>query len=394
MSYWYRTALHFTVLPSFENWKAFLEKKPTGYAYEIPLYSDATLGFFDRLSAGPYHFLRSSPSNTCEEPFRTVMVMRVNVHIRQEGFESLADLEKTDDSAYHGGDPDDEIAALLSLLLGIRLMKGSVTREFDSRYDPRGTPVDSGTVPALVMNSWQAIIPRLQRTEDLRQLPELFNTYPTLEPAEALVLIKSARLYQQAIWYADTDPNQAWLMLVSAIETAADHWWRKDSTPAEILKDSNKLLYDLLIQEGGQSLAEKVAKLVANVLGASRKFREFVLNFLPGPPEKRPSPIGQFPFEDKAKLEEAMKKIYDYRSKALHGGKPFPAPMCLPPGWYGGDEAKSEIPTGQASGTLGATWLHGDTPMMLHTFEYIVRGCLMTWWRSMVKQCPVVSRAD
>lgn len=311
--------------------------------------------------------------------------MRVDVHIRQEGYESLADLEKTDDSAYHGGNLDDEIAALLSLLLGIRLMKGSVTREFGSRIDPRGLPVESGAIPALVINSWQTLIPHLQRTEDLRKLPDLFGTYPALEKADAMVLIKAARLYQQAIWYADTDPNQAWLMLVSAIETAADHWWKKDSTPVEILEDSNKNLYDLLIQEGGLSLTEKVAKHVASVLGASKKFREFVLHFLPGPPEKRPSELGQFPFGDKAKLEEAMKKIYDYRSKALHGGKPFPAPMCTPPGWYGGDDAMSEVPTGQASGTLGATWLHEDTPMMLHTFEHIVRGSLIAWWRSMAR---------
>lgn len=386
MSYWYRTALQFTVLPSFENWKAFVEKRPTEYAYEIPLYSDATLGFLNERSVGPYRFLRSSPSNSCEEPFRTIIVMRVDAHMRQEGYESLADLEKTDDSAYHGGDLDDEIAALLSLLLGIRLMKGSVTREFDSRFDLRGKPVESGAIPTLVINSWQTIIPRLQRTEDLHKLPDLFRTYPTLEKTDALVLVKSARQYQQAIWYADSDPSQAWLMLVSAIETAADHWRKKDSTPVQILEDSNKRLYDFLIQEGGQSLAEKVAEQLASVLGASKKFREFVLCFLPEPPEKRPSELGQFPFGSRAKLKEALIKIYDYRSKALHGEKPFPAPMCSPPGKYGGDDTISEVPTGLATGTLGSAWKHEDTPMVLHTFEHIVRSSLTKWWRSMVEQ--------
>ena len=379
-------ALSSTVLPSFENWKAFVEKRSTEYAYEIPLYSDATLGFFDELSVDPYRFLRSGPSNTCEEPFRTIIVMRVDVHIRQEGHRWLADLEKTDDSAYHGGDLDDEIAALLSLLLGIRLMKGSVTREFGSRIDPRGIPVESGAIPALVINSWHTIIPRLQRETDVHELPDLFKTYPTLEKIDALVLVKAARQYQQAIWYADSDASQAWLMLVSAVETAADHWWKKDSTSLEVLEESNKKLYDLLIQEGGQPLAEKVADQVANVLGASKKFREFVLNFLPGPPEKRPSELGQFPFGDKVNLKEALSKIYDYRSKALHGGKPFPVPMCSYPGRYGGDEIIAEIPTGLATGTLGSAWKHEDTPMVLHTFEHIVRNSLIEWWRSMVKQ--------
>lgn len=380
-------ALSSTVLPSLENWKAFVEKRSTEYAYEIPLYSDAALRFFDELSAGPYRFLRSGPSNTCEEPFRTIVVMRVDVHIRQEGHHRwLADLEKTEDSAYHGGDLDDEIAALLSLLLGIRLMKGSVTREFGSRLDPRGIPVESGAIPTLVINSWHTIIPRLQREADVHELPDLFDRYPILEKPDALALVKAARQYQQAVWYADTDPNQAWLMLVSAIETAADHWWKKDSTPVEILEDSNKKLYDLLIHEGGLSLAQKVAEQVANVLGASKKFREFVLHFLPGPPENRPSEIGRFPFGDTDQLREALNKIYSYRSHALHGGRPFPAPMCYYPSRYGGDDIISEVPGGLATSTLGSAWKHEDTPMVLHTFEHIVRTSLTAWWKSIVKQ--------
>jgi len=70
MVYQHRNALDFTVLSSFENWKAFIEKAEFKYAYEIPLYSDATLGLFDELRAGPYQFFRTAPSNACEKPFR------------------------------------------------------------------------------------------------------------------------------------------------------------------------------------------------------------------------------------------------------------------------------------------------------------------------------------
>ncbi len=346
MIYQYRNALDSTVLSSFENWKAFIEKAESKYAYEIPLYSDATLGFFDQLRAGPYQFFRTVPSNACEKPFRTIMVMRVDAHITKDDLAWLADLEKTDDAAYHGGDLNDEIAALLSLLLGVRLMPGTETRQFNSRFDPLGIPGDSSVIPTLGISSAQTIIPRLQRREGVRTLPGLFETYPILEKTDALMLVKAARQYQQAIWYADTDQNLAWLMLVSAVETAANHW--------------------------------------RNERVASKKFIEFVSHFLPGPPESRPSAMGRFPFEEKTKLEEALRKIYNYRSKALHEGKPFPAPMCHSPGRYGGDDEIAEIPTGLATGALGSTWRHEDTPMALHTFEHIVRSSLTEWWRSMV----------
>lgn len=345
MVYQHRNALDFTVLPSFENWRAFIDKAESKYAYEIPLYSDAILGLFDELRAGPYQLFRTAPSNVCEKPFRTIMVMRVQVHITKNDYDWVADMENTDDAAYHGGGLDDEIAALLSLLFGVRLMPGSVTREFSSRFDPLGIPGDSSVIPALGIGSSQTTIPRLQRRDEVRKLPELFETYPTLEKTNALMLVKAARQYQQAIWYADTDPNLAWLMLVSAVETAANHW--------------------------------------RNGKGVSRKFREFVSRFLSGPPKRRPIPMGRFPFEDKTKLDEALKKIYNYRSKALHEGKPFPAPMCHSPGRYGGDDEIAEIPTGQATGALGSTWRHEDTPMVIHTFEHIVRSSLTEWWRSM-----------
>lgn len=383
--YQHRTALDSTILPSFENWQAHLGSTESKYAYEIPLYTDAPVMFRGEVRTGPYQFTRVAPVNTCEEPFRTIIILRVDVHITRDDHLWLADLEKTDDTAYHGGDLNDEIAALLSLVLGIRLAPGSMTREFSHGSDPRGIPSFSSTVPLLGMRYEHSIIPRLQHTQDVRSLPELLQTFPVLDKEDAVALVKAARQYQQAIWHADADPNQAWLMLVSALETAANHWWRKDSIPVEVLEDGNKELYELLVAEGGLELATKVAPLLGHLLGASKKFRKFVLRFLPGPPERRPGAMGRFAFEDPAKLKEALQKIYTYRSQALHGGKPFPLPMCHSTGRYGGDEEASEIPTGLATGTLGSSWKHEDTPMVLHTFEHIVRTSLIAWWQSMAK---------
>ena len=53
-------------------------------------------------------------------------------------------MNKTDVKRYHGGDIVDEIAALVSLCFGFRLMAGGVTREFRIN-DPKGRPVSYGS---------------------------------------------------------------------------------------------------------------------------------------------------------------------------------------------------------------------------------------------------------
>ena len=104
------------------------------------------------------------------------------------------------------------------------------------------------------------------------------------------------------------------------------------------------------------------------------------MKFLPEPPPRRPK-HHQHLWECKA-LKKTMKIIYRYRSKALHDGSPFPEPMCRPPGW----PFPEERPMGLASQTQGAIWMAKDIPMMLHTFEYIVRKSLLKWWESMTSE--------
>jgi len=43
----------------------------------------------------------------------------------------------------------------------------------------------------------------------------------------------------------------------------------------------------------------------------------------------------------------------------------------------------SEVPTWSAIATKGVVWTREDTPILLHTFEYIVRGALLKWWLSL-----------
>jgi hypothetical protein len=45
-----------------------------------------------------------------------------------------------------------------------------------------------------------------------------------------------------------------------------------------------------------------------------------------------------------------------------------------------------EVPLGLSASSYGATWAKKDTPMLLHVFEYIVRGAVLNWWRSVVQK--------
>lgn len=131
-------------------------------------------------------------------------------------------------------------------------------------------------------------------------------------------------------------------------------------------------------------MPERVAEEIAPSLGATKKFIDFVLEFLPEPPAARPPPGMQLSW-DKRSIKESLSKVYSYRSRALHGGTPFPAPMCEPPFRHQDWEASAERPMGLASRSMGGTWMIEDTPMLLHTFEFIGRGALQRWWQSLVQ---------
>jgi hypothetical protein len=76
-----------------------------------------------------------------------------------------------------------------------------------------------------------------------------------------------------------------------------------------------------------------------------------------------------------------MRLIYQYRSKSLHAGKPFPAPMLEEPRVVQQGQAPPEKPLGLATAVGGAVWQAAELPMLLHVFEYITRETLLAWLR-------------
>jgi hypothetical protein len=118
-----------------ENWRRALAGAAAMDSYEYPLFSDAHVSGELLHGLGPYQVLNCI-SDPVAEPRKPVLMLRATNHVSAEPTPMVA----TDTSRYHGGTDSDEMAALLSLLVGVRLKAGSPSRWFKVGDDPRGRP--------------------------------------------------------------------------------------------------------------------------------------------------------------------------------------------------------------------------------------------------------------
>ena len=368
---------------AYENWLAFLDGGPFEGGFEFPLYSDAEFQAQADKFWGPYTLFNTlsgpSPYNTV----RPVFVLRTNLHLKPVSLVN-PDREKTDVARHLGGGPELELAALCSLAMGIRLKPGGMTRFFNNQPEyphgmPRGADVEGATRRTGGMTT--GILPEVTKFDvtDVNRVA----TYPTLTPGQAVALARAARLYQDAVWVAEGEAELSWLFLVSAIETAADFWNAgRKADPAQLFREFRPDVAAILEQAGGEALLAKVAAHFASTLGATKKFLSFLLEFLPSPPGQRPPPHAQVDWSSGA-MKTSLKTIYGHRSTALHGGVPFPPIMCERPDQDPGWPVPAELPFRGPFVNAFGVWKPEDTPLFLHTFEYIVRGALLKWWDSM-----------
>jgi hypothetical protein len=377
----------------YENWRANRANAPTTRGSEAFVYSDSRFSGEISTGLGPYQLINTiaMPPKGMVTP---VFAMRMDEHLSTEVFENVAQSlfarQRTALAHYHGGDMCDEISALFSLALGVRFYAGPTTRRFDARNDPRGRPISpEEAAPSIIPGRSRPVIPAIVRDDCAIEAGPV-GSYPDLSGPDALALARAARSYQEAIWVADGDPQLSWLLLVSAVETAAARWARTTGTfsasDADVLRSGNPELSQLLYAAGGEQLLSGVAAHIAQGMKAGHRFREFICTFAPTPPQPRPSSWCATDWTE-AGLRDALRKIYSHRSKALHESTPFPPPMCRPPSHLLNDEgvtAPTEKPLGLSEFAHGGHWQASDTPMLLWVFEYIVRSSLMAWWTSLV----------
>jgi hypothetical protein len=265
--------------------------------------------------------------------------------------------------------------------MGIRLRAGRATRRFEPGGDPLGTPQEIGEQTMPYFSKPRAYtLPSVANGQHSLIAMDMLKLLLSLSHEEAIAIVRAARLYQDALWLAESEPALSWLLLVSALETAATEWQKDRGDNTAQLQASKPELYEYLNRLNDNNILPTVAGYLKDSLGITKKFVDFLLTFLPEPPEVRPAEWAQFNWTQD-ELKRAFQKIYDYRSKALHTGRPFPMPMCEPqyrdPSW----QAPAERMTALGASQGGGTWLQKDIPMYLHLFEHIARNALVKWWR-------------
>ncbi len=370
---------------SYKNWKAALSGgQPGKWMHEVPLFTDAhiTGEFADGI--GPYQIINAgSPVRSPSRIERPLLVLRIQ-NFRE--FE-IPEMSRTNDAHYHGGSEADEIAALISLCFGIPLKAGPANRIFATEGDPRGRPIaifSDEPIHSRLRSASGRILKNESTQHSLPDEARILTTLPSLAVEDAIALVRAARMYQEAVWIAEATPELSWIMLVSAVETVAHQWRKKKESPVERMRAFQPDLESILREYAGNrgyELVDKVAHKIADYMGSFAKFRDFLIEFMPLPPPARPPEFARVSWEEKPMIT-ALRKIYTYRSRALHSGIPFPAPMCQSM-WIAGENGElAEIPAGLAASMRGGVWVIEDTPMLLHVFEYIVRNALLKWWKS------------
>ncbi|MBA2116087.1 hypothetical protein [Bremerella alba] len=366
------------MLPSQENWVNFSDGTSEYPMAEYRFYSDAYVTGQVTSGLGPYSFHNTIPAQHHGDQLTSPIVLRVVLALSPTG---SPDFSQTDETVYHGGSLDDEIAALTSLLIGIRIRSGGECREFRPGDDPLGRPIAIRETlpPILRVRRGNLRLPSVAGQHNMGELKKL-TIIPKLDATRYANLVRACKLYQDALWLAESEPNFAWLMLVSALEVAACDFDTSTGNNEERFRRSKPKVVELLEKHGVPDLVTPIADELTHTLGAMTKFVKFSKKFIPSAPDLRPLPWMQVKWT-KSGLTPLLCKIYEYRSRALHGGIPFPLPMLEPPRRFDEGPAFPETATwGEAVSAKSGTWLKEDLPMNLHCFHYLVRGILLNWW--------------
>lgn len=201
-----------------ENAKAWKKQLPSLGALEIACYTDLPQLSLD-INAGPFTLLTPLSNSDVFTHLptgspRMRLVVRVEQYLAPDhpDYYLDEDWDQTDPAVHHGGDAGQELAALLSLSLGIRMRTGGIIRVFHpSDGDPRGHPHEfEDRMPYLPQPYGPRVLPYTGWPRDVdTSKVELLGTYANLSSAEARALVRSARAYQEALWIAESDPRQA-----------------------------------------------------------------------------------------------------------------------------------------------------------------------------------------
>lgn len=365
---------------SYTNWKAFVQGIPVTEGQENLLYSDSTVCGEVRDGWGPYQVINTF-GGSYQPGCVPVLCLRINWHSQFPTI-SIGGL-RSDTSHYHGGSAEDEISALIGLALRIRLRPGGVVRKlYNNPHCDRPFAENPADVPILLHDSSRPRIIPVEKGQ-IEITGEVLKGFSELPSDAATALVRSARLFQNGLWLSESSPNDAWLMFVSAIEVASVYWRDESGDPEGLLRSLEPQWAQRLDATGDPSVTADMGKYWKRLLRSTKRFVDLLMEYMPESPDLRPT---RYPlaWEDEP-LRKAIKRIYRYRSEALHSGVPFPAPLCTPLEGIREDEVLPERPHAVMTWCQNASWHRKDLPMYLHMFAYMVHGALLNWWNELKK---------
>jgi hypothetical protein len=363
--------------PGWRTWRAAINAgTDSSNGWEALLYTDIfPIGEVTN-GLGPFQ-LFSTMAEPLTGGLAPRLVLRVQYHDAGPAPELSKSKIKKEGNRWLALSVDAELACLLSLVLGCRIRSGGKVRTF-SAENRLGRPAYAEHIaPAALVPAYRiSMIPGLAgRQLSMSSVRASLAQYPALKAQDAIALIRAARHYATALWIADNDPEQAWLQLVSALEAVAAQWKSATSDPVELFTEHFAEPARLICETAdGSDLLAAISPHFTRLIGAVRRFEDFVLTFKPDPPHDRPTTAQV----DWSNLRPTMKTIYQHRSRLLHNGTPFPADLCVPPIMI--DGVPEEKPIGISSTAGNTTWTAAETPIRLHTFAHIVRGAILQWW--------------
>ncbi len=365
---------------SYQNWRAYLDEKPMCGRAEFPFYSDVDFSVPRSEDMGPYRFQHAFAAEL-RDP---ALILFVDDYLPNEA----PQMERTRTDSFTGASFGDEIAALLSLSLGRRFVAGDATRTQSNVGTNEWIIMGDQARPSLFralatrMFGRRVVLPRADARTTVTT--EYLSSFPKLKPDVATSLVRAARLYRDALWIAEAEPELAWLLFVSALEVAAVQQ-HVEVPLIDILRLSKPKLVARL-EAIDVTLAEEVAAELARELRATARFLGFMERFMPPAPELRPPEEWARLDWSPPRMKKLLESVYKLRSLALHEGMPFPPPMCSPPSLVRPEwPAPIEVVLGLASAASGGVWMADELPMSLHTFEYIARGALLKWWTELAR---------
>lgn len=208
------------------NWKLKETNEQPVRIVEYPLYTDACkiVSAYSHLN-NPYRLVNPDVITT-----KAICLPRIILQV--EEFNYLGRNIKKGKNFYSDfyliNNIPDQVAVILSLILGIRIRAGNESRTFEDINSDRGKPfhryVDLDPAQIKLIKD-KAVLPTILKNLDnqdgsfsLQMLNTFLSSFSSLNVNQAELIIRASKLYRDALWIVDSEPQLSLILLISAIE--------------------------------------------------------------------------------------------------------------------------------------------------------------------------------